>query len=260
MLVGLRKTSLVDYPGRVAAVLFMPGCSLRCPWCHNRELVLGGQDGAAEGLFGEDEILAFLDKRVRLLGGVVLSGGEPLLNPASLRLAEEIKRRGYPLKVDTNGMHPERLEELVGNPATRPDYLALDIKTLPERYDELLHLSPKEANAAAQGGAKSGPGAALRRSMACIAESNIDFEYRSLAIPGFFGAQELRAIAPILEPGIPWRISGFRPGNCLNPAWDEVPETSEAELRSLVELESALRKNPLRRNAHPSRASSRPSS
>jgi len=245
VLVGLRKTSLVDYPGRVAAVVFMPGCSLRCPWCHNRELVLGRQEGATEDLIGEDAVLAFLDRRVHVLGGVVLSGGEPLLNPASLRLAEEIKKRGYPLKVDTNGMHPERLEELVGNPATRPDFLALDIKTLPERYDELLPPSPAEANAASGGSTGSRPGAALKRSMACLAESNIDFEYRSLAIPGFFGVQELRAIAPTLKPGIPWRISGFRPGTCLNLAWDEVPETPEAELRSLTELENALRRGAL---------------
>jgi pyruvate formate lyase activating enzyme len=115
--VHLRKTTLVDYPGKVAAALFFPGCNLRCPWCHNRELV----NREAENLVPLEAALSHLEKRRKLLGGVVLSGGEPLLFPGLGELIPLIKGLGLKVKLDTNGTLPQLLEKLLENEKTRPD-------------------------------------------------------------------------------------------------------------------------------------------
>ena len=137
---ALRKTSLVDYPGRVSSVLFFPLCNLRCPWCQNRELVLG----KAEDLVDIEKCLEHLWKRKNVLGGVVLSGGEPCLWKELPLIIKEIKKipnekeKFMPVKLDTNGMFPDMLKILFSSKETSPDYIALDLKIAPERYTELL--------------------------------------------------------------------------------------------------------------------------
>lgn len=254
MRLGLRKTSLVDYPGRVAATVFVPGCSLRCPWCHNGDLVLrAGAEGPAaresddapgqaeplpgapgrgargDGLLPPDEVLAIVARRSRLLGGVVVTGGEPLAWRGLVHFVRDLKATGLALKLDTNGMHPEDLSELLSRPETSPDFVALDLKTRPEAYAGFAASREFDAEAA------------LLRSMEILAQSGVDFEYRSLALPGYFGEPELRSLAPLLEATKPWRISAFRPGNCLDPAWNRVPQSADAEVGALRALERELR-------------------
>ena len=105
---GLQKMTLLDYPGKVACTVFLGGCDMRCPFCHNAELI----DGSAPAVMEEAELLAFLKKRQGLLEGVAVTGGEPLLRPDIFGLAEKIRDLGYPLKLDTNGTHPERLRQM----------------------------------------------------------------------------------------------------------------------------------------------------
>ena len=124
---GFIKTTLVNYPGKVAAALFLPGCDLRCPYCHNPELVLN----TADDLVDIEEILAYLEKRRGLLQGVCISGGEPLVHEDLGELAKAIKDMGYLLKIDTNGTFPDRILSL------EPDFIAMDIKTVPEKYPML---------------------------------------------------------------------------------------------------------------------------
>ena len=107
---GLQKMTLLDFPGRVACTVFLGGCDLRCPFCHNAELI----DGTAPAVMDGEELLAFLKKRQGLLEGVAVTGGEPLLRGGELvRLAEQIRELGYPLKLDTNGTHPEQLRQFL---------------------------------------------------------------------------------------------------------------------------------------------------
>ncbi|MBQ6029389.1 MAG: radical SAM protein, partial [Treponema sp.] len=168
----LIKTSLVDFPERVAAACFLRGCNLRCPYCYNTELVApqniskaqdaaeSGNQSKAQDAGGDDcsqaqksgaqakrdqpqfvsiqDIIAHLKKRANVLSGFVISGGEPLLNPDIVQsLILEARSLGYKIKLDTNGMFPGRLQELLSNPACAPDYVALDVKTSPARYSEL---------------------------------------------------------------------------------------------------------------------------
>ena len=105
---GLQKMTLLDFPGRVACTVFLGGCDLRCPYCHNAELI----DGSAPAVMDDGELLAFLKKRVGLLDGVAVTGGEPLLRDIA-PLLREVRALGYAVKLDTNGTHPARLRALL---------------------------------------------------------------------------------------------------------------------------------------------------
>jgi pyruvate formate lyase activating enzyme len=220
--VALRKTTLLDYPGKVAAALFFPGCNLRCPWCHNRELVLG----ALVGALPLEDALGHLEKRRAVLGGVVLSGGEPTLYRGLPDLIRRIHALGLAVKLDTNGMDSGVLETILGDRETRPDYIALDLKAAPERYGSLLP-SPAAAGEAAAIRARG----ELERSVALIRRSGIDREFRTVVLPGgFLGPADIAGLAPLAADS-PWYFRPFRPGNCLDPAWVglEVPRREEVE-------------------------------
>jgi pyruvate formate lyase activating enzyme len=206
----LRKTSLVDFPGKVASVFFFSGCNLRCPWCHNPELVTGG----AEGLVDPDTALAHIRKRRSVLGGVVLSGGEPCLHAELPEIIAEIRKLSLPVKLDTNGMVPDMLEKLLDSAETSPDFIALDLKIAPSRYAEIA-VTPGQT-----------PGENLIKSAAIIRRSGIAHEYRSLALPGgYITGEDIEALIPLVDSA-PWHFRLFRGGNCLDPAWDNMEENA----------------------------------
>ena len=125
---GWQKNSFIDFPGTVSTVLFFSGCNLRCPYCHNPDIVNAGPEGS----ISSGDIGDFLEKRKGIIEGVVLSGGEPTLHACIAIIVPEMKKLGYRVKLDTNGMLPEKITSL------SPDYLALDVKTAPRLYRELL--------------------------------------------------------------------------------------------------------------------------
>ncbi len=124
---GLQKLSLVDYPGKTAAVLFTGGCNFRCPFCHNFGLVQDPGEPLDDG-----EVFGYLKKRTGLLDAVVITGGEPLIHPDIADLIEKVRALGYPVKLDTNGTFPARLAELLTRGLV--DYVAMDIKNSREKY------------------------------------------------------------------------------------------------------------------------------
>jgi pyruvate formate lyase activating enzyme len=232
MKILLRKTSLVDYPGKVASVLFFTGCNLRCPWCHNRDLVLSASE--RDGLIPLEDALSYLKKRRSVLGGVVLSGGEPTLLPSLPALVARIKEVGLLVKLDTNGMLPQALENMASAPETSPDYIALDLKVSPDRYAALLPDAPF--------GGKDDPAERIKRSAALISASGIPHEYRSIALPNFFTEEDIDALAPLVDAA-PWYIRSFRAGNCLDPLWDTFESPGTDTLAALVKRAQALGKN-----------------
>ena len=127
-IVGLQKMTLLDYPGKVACTVFLPGCNFRCPFCHNGQLLEGKQDI----LMDDGELLIFLSKRKGLLDGVCITGGEPTLQPELVSLIAQIKSMGFAVKLDTNGSHPDVLKDLVSQNLL--DYAAMDIKNSPDAY------------------------------------------------------------------------------------------------------------------------------
>ena len=174
---GLQKMTLLDYPGRVACTVFLGGCDLRCPFCHNGGLVLE----AAPPQLDSGELLSFLKKRVGLLDGVCITGGEPLLRPGLAGLLAQIKELGYPVKLDTNGSHPERLRSLVE--AGLIDYAAMDVKNSPQRYGETAGLPGLELTP-------------FRESVSYLLQGTVDYEFRTTVVREFHDADSFRAIGP----------------------------------------------------------------
>ena len=125
---GLQKMTLLDFPGRVACTVFLGGCDLRCPFCHNYELV----DGTAPAVMDDAELLSFLKKRQGLLDGVAITGGEPCLRSDLPELLRQIRALGYAVKLDTNGFHPQLLRQILQEGLV--EYVAMDIKNSPAKY------------------------------------------------------------------------------------------------------------------------------
>ena len=160
---GLQKMTLLDFPGRVACTVFFGGCDMRCPFCHNAELL----DGTAPAIMDDEELLAFLKKRQGLLDGVAFTGGEPLLQKDLPELAAKIRDLGYPVKLDTNGMHPERLELMMKKGLVQ--YVAMDIKNGPERYAETAGLPEIDL-------------APVRESVSLLMNGETDYEFRTTVV------------------------------------------------------------------------------
>ena len=129
---GLNKTTLLDYPGKVAATVFLGGCNFRCPFCQNGSLVLAPQEEPEIQL---EKLWTFLEKRRGILDGVCVTGGEPTLSPQLPELLEKIKELGYLVKLDTNGSNPEVVDELLKKRLV--DYIAMDVKTSKEEYKKV---------------------------------------------------------------------------------------------------------------------------
>ena len=210
---GLVKTTLLDYPGEVACVVFTPGCNMRCPYCHNPDFVNGAP---TDEQITVDEFFQFLEKRKGVLGGVCITGGEPLIHSDLDQFILAIKERGFKVKLDTNGTFPERLA------LQKVDHIAMDIKTIPENYPFLTPPDPGSATLARR----------VRESIKWIKESGIPHHFRTTAVPGIVGDREWKGIMDLLEGEKVFHLSGFRPVNTLDPAFCRVPPYPRTTLES----------------------------
>ncbi len=236
--VGFRKTSLLDYPARLASVIFFTGCNFCCPWCHNRELVLG----EADDLLALDECLSIIEKRKHLVQGVVLTGGEPLLQGIISELIAQIHELGLLVKLDTNGSLPEKLSALIEDPYTRPDYVALDLKTDARRYNDLAL-----ASAQIKAGQMSLCFAGVIQSLELLAGSREQFEVRSVVVPDYFDEEAVETLAAFVPEDIPWYFTAFAPGNCLDSRWNDILPPDTDYIDDLVHLAEKLGRKGLRR-------------
>lgn len=197
---GLQKTSLIDYPGRVSCVLFTQGCNFCCPYCHNPSLVVSS-DRAKKGAVQEDEILEFLERRKGLLDGVVISGGEPTLHPDLIDFCRRIKKLGYLVKLDTNGSRPEMLRALIREDGV--DYVAMDIKTLPQRYGRYIQ--------------KGFDPQSLLASIGHIMEAGKPYEFRTTCLSPLVDADVVEGIGRIIQDARLYVLQPFVPGQILCP-------------------------------------------
>ena len=174
---GLQKLTLLDYPGKVACTVFTGGCNFRCPFCHNSALVLPDQlahDSSAE------QVLAFLRKRVGVLDGVAVTGGEPLLHPDIADFLKEIKAMGFLVKLDTNGSFPDRLIGIVE--AGLADRVAMDVKNAPALYAKTVGLECFDL-------------AGVTKSKDFLLEGRVDYEFRTTVVKGLHTEESLLAAA-----------------------------------------------------------------
>lgn len=220
---------MLDYPGKVAAAVFLPGCHLRCPYCHNPEFVDPRlyPENPHEGMetFNADveTFRAFIDKRASVLGGVVFSGGEALLNPLLSELMEIAREKGLAIKLDTAGLLPDRLEKLIQSKIL--NFVAMDFKTLPERYSEIGWNGSGEKSA----------NVLLRRTLDMLADSNVDYEVRTTVVPPLVDKDILKRMEPHLA-GVPkWVWQPYVPGHTLNPDWSDLRAPGEETLKIWLE-------------------------
>lgn len=177
---GLQKLTLLDFPGKIACTVFLGGCNMRCPFCHNGPLVIG----VDRGLMDSDDLLAFLDSRRGRLQGVCVSGGEPTIHPDLPELLSEIKSHGFAVKLDTNGTNPEMLYRLISDGLV--DYVAMDIKNSIESYAITMGIDdPERAEELIE---------AVRTSAALLMEGRVDFEFRTTLMRELHGEEEIEAI------------------------------------------------------------------
>ncbi len=175
-LYGLQKLTLLDFPERVACTVFLGGCNLRCPFCHNSVLVFPEPE---DETVSEDEFFRFLDKRAGVLDGVAVTGGEPLLTPDVLPFLERIKEKGYAVKLDTNGSFPKRLREAVETGLV--DYVAMDIKNSPEKYAATCGLPMFDLSK-------------VQESVRFLMNGKIPYEFRTTVVDEFHEAADMEAI------------------------------------------------------------------
>ena len=180
---GFQKASLIDYPGKICAIVFTQGCNFRCPYCHNPELVY--PELFIESIHGK-EVLPFLEMRKGLIDGVVITGGEPLLQPDVEDFIKEIKEMGYAVKLDTNGSNPQRLEELLS--MNLLDCIAMDYKSPIEKYSSIVCTEVDIDH--------------IRKTLALIAQCGILYEVRTTLFRGLTTNDVLRMMKELNTYGV----------------------------------------------------------
>ena len=178
---GLQKLTLLDYPDKVAATVFTVGCNFRCPFCHNSAMVSGNGDKLE--LLSQDEVLQFLTKRSKVLEGVCLTGGEPLIQPDVEDFLSKVRALGYSIKLDTNGAFPDRLAKLIERGLV--DYVAMDVKNSKQAYAKTVGCAVDMA--------------AIERSVALLKSGAVDYEFRTTVTATFHTEESIRDMAQWLN-------------------------------------------------------------
>lgn len=209
---GLQKTTLLDYPGKVACTVFLAGCNFRCPFCQNAEILDGCPDGIAE-----KELFSFLGRRRGILDGVCVTGGEPLCGEIAPFL-QKIKALGYAVKLDTNGAFPERLKALAAEGLL--DFIAMDIKSSPARYPALAGVKCDTAK--------------IKESAAFLMESGIPYEFRTTCVKPLHRPEDFVYIGQWLAGAKAYFLQNFRQSDAV-PAKGLSP-FSHHEMQALLQL------------------------
>ena len=217
---GMQKNSLIDYPGKLSCVIFLSGCNFDCPYCHNPSLVRG-TDQCPASLSG-DGLYGFLKSRRDFLDGVVISGGEPTLEKNLVKLCEAIKGLGYSIKLDTNGSRPKDLNFLLEKGLV--DYIAMDIKTDPSRYNPLISRGCNPDD--------------IISSIETIMETAPDYEFRTTCVKGFVDRETIGGIVKIIKNAKLYALQNFHRAEILHPDYfkDESPEFSGPELMAFKSI------------------------
>jgi len=214
---GWQKCSLIDFPGKVCAVLFTKGCSFRCPFCHNPGLVLPKQ--LAQEHLDEKIVFEFLQKRKGLLDGVVVSGGEPTIHADLPEFLTTIKTMGFAIKLDTNGDHPEMIERLIRKNLV--DYWAMDRKASLPRYAQITGI-PIDTRK-------------IEQSSSLIIQSGLPYEFRTTLVRELHPPEEVEHIARELHGVNRFILQQFRPLITLDPKLQTASPYNDEEMTSLCE-------------------------
>ena len=224
---GLQKLSLIDYPGKICAVVFLMGCNFRCPFCQNPELVdYRYCDETSQVEISQKEFFKFLESRKELLSGVSITGGEPTINSDLPGFISKIKKLGFSVKLDTNASNPVLLKKMINRNLV--NYFAVDVKASPENYSKAsgVEIDVKK----------------IEESLKIISQSKIPFELRTTAAPGIVNQEEISKIKKwlknlgILGNAEIFAIQQFRNEKTLDEKFKKVKPYSDDELKSFEKI------------------------
>lgn len=210
---GYQKLTLIDYPGKIATTVFTVGCSFRCPFCHNPELVLS--PGIKNNL--EKEFFEFLEKRKGKLEGVCITGGEPTIQPDIIDFIKNVKKIGYLVKLDSNGSRPDVLRSVINGKLV--DFIAMDIKHSPENYKKT-----------------SGGKADIERiklSVDLIMNSNIPYEFRTTVVPGIHKEEDFEEISEWIKGAKSYYLQIYRENKILDQNLKKITKGKSINLDSI---------------------------
>lgn len=250
---GLQKTTLLDYPGHVAATIFLGGCNFRCPFCHNMDIVINKNDHDS---IDEEEIISFLKKRSGVLEGVCVTGGEPTLYKDLPLFLEKIKRLGYLIKLDTNGTNPDMVKKLTKDKLI--DYVAMDIKA---SYDNYLKVSgvlesikSKKSgieNTLTEDEINKGESSLkiennlidkIKESVEFLKSGAISHEFRTTIVAQYHDITEIKKIGEILKDEENYYLQSYKESEYVTDK--TLMPVSENELKQFVEILKDYVKNP----------------
>lgn len=211
---GFQKTSLLDYPDYISAIVWTKGCNFHCPFCYNKIIVSGEVDEKPE-----EDVLSFLKKRKGLLDGLVITGGEPLLQEDIIAFIRNVKKFKYLVKMDTNGSFPDKLEEIIDKKLV--DYISMDIKAPKNKYNKLAGIKVKILD--------------IEKSIDIIRNKAPDYEFRTTFVPILLKKEDIIKIAKWLEGSKRFYLQQFK-GDLplLSPSLENVNPFSKEELISTI--------------------------
>ena len=186
---GLAKVTLTDFPGVVSCIIFTQGCNFKCPFCHNKDLIK-----VADGTVEEQEVFDYLKQRKGLIDGLVITGGEPLIQKDIIDFIKKVKKLGIKVKLDTNGTNYEVLKEIVDNNLV--DYIAMDIKHDEKNYSIISGISNHRFDN-------------IKKSISLIEKSNIDYEFRTTIVKEFHDINTIKNIIKLIDKKSKYFIQNF---------------------------------------------------
>lgn len=209
---GFQKMTLLDYPGRVACTLFTFGCNFRCPFCHNALLVT---EADGQNVYDGKDIIEFLKKRVGLLDGVCITGGEPLLQKELPEFMSEVKELGFFIKLDTNGSYPEKLKGIVHSGLV--DYIAMDIKNSPNKYSITAGTEIDVSM--------------IKESVDFIMLCGVDYEFRTTVVSPYHEPEDFEEIGRFIEGAKNYYLQQFvDSGHLITDKCSAVPRAKMEEM------------------------------
>jgi pyruvate formate lyase activating enzyme len=209
---GFQRFSLIDFPGKICAIVFTQGCNFRCPYCHNPELVDAKLPAGAA--VSDGEVLSFLERRKGKLDAVTVTGGEPLIQPDLEDFLSRVRALGYLIKLDTNGSFPRGLEGIIHSKSV--DYLAMDIKATPEKYRSVIRKDVAISK--------------ILESITLIKNSGLDHEFRTTLVKPFFEKEDFRTIGRLAENCRLYALQRFVPSKTLDEEFLSKETYSDEEL------------------------------
>ncbi len=227
---GLQKTTLLDFPNKLACTVFTPGCNFRCPFCYNSDIV---HRSVSKGGITEKDFFEFLRGRSGVLDGVVVCGGEPTLQRDLKSFAQRVKNLGFDVKIDTNGSRPQVLENLLVEGLV--DFVSLDIKNVLE----------DDAYSKACGFVDFKPVPAVLESMDILFSSGGNFEVRTTVVPTIHDEESLLKLARQLKDfaqkrdsleNMAWVLQSFEPRDCLDPTFNDIEPFGKTRMKEFLEL------------------------